>query len=117
MLALLLLCCPTHHVLTDHVDVCELNHIVTPSGQSTYWVWWRLHEHEGHTDYYVADWRRKCDVPRPTNGVQVFWDSGAKVTRRVISRVQDETWSTFDREVFDRKRLPPERRRRLRSGS
>jgi len=115
---LLLWFVPGDRVAVDHVDVCELNHVVLVPGapHNAYWVWWRLHEVDGHTDYYVADWRIESDVPAPIEGVQEFWDSRSKLMRRVISQVQEETWSTFDREAHDRRRLPVERRQRLRDG-
>lgn len=105
-----------HPPVEDRVAVAELNHVLCPvngTEQGVYWVWWRWQTVDGREGYYVADWRREVDVPRPTNGVQEWLDKG-RVRRRVVSRVFRETWTQYDREEEDRKRLPEYRRRKLR---
>jgi hypothetical protein len=117
-IATLLAFLPLDEIILDSVDVVELNHVICPTNgneQGAYWVWWRWQVVDGTADYYVADWRRYSDVPRPKDGVQEFWDSKAKVKRRIESKVFCETWTFYDRESEDRKRLPESRRRKLRS--
>lgn len=109
---------PSPEVVTDTVAISELNHVCCPETgaiRESYWVWWRWQRVEGVTDYYVADWIRLSECPRPENGVQEFWDKKAKVKRRIESRVFVETWSNYDRESEDRKRLPENMRRKLTS--
>jgi hypothetical protein len=116
--ALILSFLPLEETALDAVDIVELNHVICPTNgneQGVYWVWWRWQVVDGLADYYVADWRRFADVPRPKDGVQEFWDSKAKVKRRIESKVFSETWTFYDRESEDRKRLPESRRRKLRS--
>jgi len=115
-IALALLAFTPGPVAIDQVDIVELNHVICPtdgSEQGVYWVWWRWQSVDGLADYYVADWRRVTDVPRPTDGVQEFWDGKAKRRRRVESRVSIETWCFYDRESEDRKRLPESRRKKF----
>jgi len=103
-------------VAIDHVEIAELNHVICQfdgSEQGVFWVWWRWQTVDGLADYYVADWRRLADAPRPTGGAQEFWDAKAKLRRRVESRVSIETWCFYDRESEDRKRLPESRRKKL----
>lgn len=108
-------------VYIDYVDIVELNHVICPTNgneQGVYWVWWRWQTVDGVSDYYVADWRRQADVPRPTTGtncVQEFWDNKARVSRRIESCLFAESWTFYDRESEDRKRLPESRRRKLRA--
>lgn len=100
----------------DRVDIVELNHVICPvngNEQGVYWIWWRWQIVDGVGDYYVADWRRMADSPRPKDGVQEFWDSKARVKWRVESKVFCETWTFYDRESEDRKRLPESKRRKL----
>ena len=117
MIWLLLLSLLPPPVLHDSVDIAELNHVCCPTNgneQGAYWVWWRWQTVDGISDYYVADWRRQTDAPRPREGVQEFWDAKFKVNRVVTSKVLCETWTSYDRESEDRKRLPESRRHKLR---
>jgi hypothetical protein len=107
---------PHDKSVLDSVEIAELNHVICPTNgneQGVYWVWWRWQVVDGVAGYYVADWRRHVDVPRPTDGIQQFWDSKTRVNRRIESKVFSETWTYYDRETEDRKRLPEYRRRKL----
>lgn len=103
-------------VCVDSVEIAELNHVLCPLGnneQGCYWIWWKWQTVDGVADYYVSDWRRWCDAPAPQLGVQEFWDSKTKVNRKVHSRIYVETWTFYDKETHDRKRLPEASRRKL----
>lgn len=113
-LAVLMLLC--YEPLTYTVDVCELNHIRFGVGQPvvSYWVWldWDWHYEHGY-DYYVRDWRCEAEVPHPIRGVQEWQDKRTKRRLRVASRIFTESWTTYDREIEDRKRVAEQDRRRF----
>jgi hypothetical protein len=107
---------PHDNTVVDSVEIAELNHVICPTNgneQGAYWVWWRWQTVDGVSDYYVADWRRVADAPMPRKGVQEFWDGKTKRNRRIESKVFSETWTYYDRETEDRKRLPEYRRQKL----
>ena len=96
----------------DRCDVVEVNHIYdqqTGFIAGSFYIWWELKD----GGYSVRDWRAAKDVHRPVNGVQEFWDSKSKVRRRIESKVFTETFTWYDRESEDRKRLPESKRRKL----
>lgn len=130
------------HVVLDRVDVVELNHVICPTNgneQGVYWIWWKWQTVNGYADYYVVDWRRQVEVPRrdsdrkywdqvpsrdqrgipssdiaiPGDGAQEWYDTKTKTHRRVESFIFKETWTFYDLEERDAKRLPASQRAKL----
>ena len=100
----------------DHVAIAELNHVFHRDGsyQASYWLWWRWEYHlTGEYDYYVADWRPFGEVPWPEQGAQEWYDARTKTRRRVVSTLTRESWTRYDKEVEDKRRLPEAERRKL----
>ena len=96
------------------MDLIDCNHVVDQAGQIRLdqVVLWSLEDHGHGWDYYVVAWRlaKDCGPLERLGGQWRIWFDG----RWVVARVNGiETWSSSDVEVDDRRRLPPELRRRL----
>lgn len=111
---------PPENVVTDHVDVIEINHFYDEQGklvfdQVLYFDWspaesrynvraWRLLKSPGHVPQ--KDWQRG-------DYVATFYDGD--VLREIRAQTVRETWTQYDPELAEREFLPKERRRELRS--
>lgn len=113
MIALFLLSLIPNPVVVDEVAVIERNQVYNQtSGELTgdYVIFWEFRDNEMR----VREWR--CTREVGTLGkVLEFWDSKAKVNRRIEGRVYVETQTWYDKETNDRQYLPEARRRKLRS--
>ena len=114
---------PADNVTQDTVGVIELNHFYdkeTAEHIFDQYIYWDFDTHRRFGGYhYVVDWRLATDkknmLPRRAVGVgfiQTFWDKDK--LREVKSISFSETWSTYDRELVERDRLPKRERRGLR---
>jgi len=109
---------PLTPTVCDNVDAIELNHVYDGRGrlmlrQLIFWDW-----DERSARRHVIAWRLwKPGQPTPLRNAAdvgytlVFRDG--KVLRRVRARVYRETWTQFDPEIDDRRRLSEDRRRGL----
>lgn len=99
------------YIPEDRVDVCELNHVYNKDGKHTFsqWIFWSwCWHHHGHV---VVDWKWAHDSQTmPRRWVMV--KEGEK-TCVVRARSWRETWSQYDREIYDRRRVPQHERRGL----
>jgi hypothetical protein len=101
---------PTDIVVSEQVDVAEINHFYDDKGRHVFdqvifydWI--------GFT-HMVRDWRLiKSESQRPVNGKMLFYDQ--ETLRKITASSQRETWTQHDPELAERERLPKERRRLL----
>jgi hypothetical protein len=111
---------PPEYVVTDRVDVIEINHFYDEHGklvfdQILYYEWsaaqsrynvraWRLLKSPAQVPQ--RDWQRGDFVAR-------FYDGDA--LREVRAATMRESWTQYDPELIEREYLPKEQRRELRS--
>ena len=109
------------------VAVIELNHVHhnnwEPSfDQLIFWEWGRCYDwqaDETNWSHHVMCWRIVKPgeyTLRKEKGkwVVIFWEkgpNGGSLLRRVVAVSYRETYSNYDREVYERKRLPQRFRR------
>ena len=104
--------------MEHQADVVEVNHYFDARGelvfdQIIFWEWW-----ETPGTFHVVAWRF---VKHPAHIPLRDWSHGGyvirfydgNVLREVRAPVMWETWTQYDPEVRDRRRLPPNRRRGL----
>jgi len=93
------------------VDVVEWNTVYDSSCRESLKqvVLWRYREWNETWTYHVVAWRMadKCFGPERLHGKWVLWFDGQLVT----AKMQIETHSFYDPEVFDRNRLPTSERK------
>ena len=96
-------------VVTDRVDLLEVNHFYDANGEPvfTQFIWWDYNRAENRYD--VRAW--KLDKGEPQQGGTVtWWDGGV---RRVVAGQRRETFTQFDPELTAREVLSTDRRRGL----
>ena len=109
---------PATPTVNDLVDVIELNHVYDGDGQRVlsqyiFWDW-----HECSARHHVVAWRLwKSGQPHPVRdwphgGYTLVFHDG-QVMRIVRAKHYHETWTQFDPEIDDRRRLSQDRRRKL----
>lgn len=102
---------PAPGPVEDRVDLIEVNHVYNAKGehvfdQAIYYEW-----SSRHSCYQVRDWRLlKDDSQIPVRNwsrgdFQAVWKDGS-VFRCVRTPIVRESWTQYDPEVRDRKRLP-----------
>ena len=110
IILLLLSILPYETIISEQVDVVEVNHFYDEKGRHVFdqviFYDWKCNYHE------LADWRLiKNESQRPVNGRMLFYDQDT--LRKITARTQRETWTQYDPELAERERLPKERRRLL----
>lgn len=113
---------PPESVVTDRVDVIEINHFYDEHGklvfdQVLYFEW-----SPSESRYNVRAWRL---LKSPAQLPQRDWERGDYVAtfydgdalREIRATSVRETWTQYDPELAEREHLPKERRRELRSHS
>lgn len=110
--ALLLTILPLGEPITERVDRIEVNHYQDETGkeigpaQAIVWRW-----NPATCEYEVrAWWMVKCESDMPSRDMLRF---DGRTMRRIKTNSVIETWSNYDREVEERKRLPVDQRRGL----
>ena len=109
---------PYAPVISDRVDLVEVNHCYNKQGdfqfdQVIYWQWC-----DETDEYHVAAWRwlKSTDqVPQPDwkrGGYVALWHDG-DLLRQVRTEKVWETWTCYDPELHDRLAVPQHRRRGL----
>lgn len=111
-------------LLTDRVDVVEINHVHDFDGRPTidqliFWRW-----SPDASEFEVIDWRLlKTPLQRPLRRFgsdDRFWsvwtDPAGAQMRQVWAGSVRETWTLYDPEVRARKQLSQKDRRKLRQG-
>jgi hypothetical protein len=111
---------PPESVVTDHVDVIEVNHFFDEHGklvfdQVLYYDW-----SAAESRYHVRAWRllkSPAQIPQKDwqrgDYVATFYDGDA--LREIRAKSMRESWTQYDPELVEREALPKERRRELRS--
>jgi hypothetical protein len=103
-------------VLTDKVDLIEINHCYDEKGQLVFdqllfYDWCPATAH-----YNVRDWRllkTPLQLPRrsyETGGFVAVWRDGTTM-RKVYAETIRETWTQYDPEILEQQFLPKEQRR------
>ncbi len=111
---------PQTPTVRDEVDIIELNHVYDGDGQLVlrqliFWEW-----RPQAARHHVVAWRLwKVGEPRPLRdwprgGYTLLFHDG-QILRCVRAEVFRETWTQFDREISDRRRLSQDGRRGLSS--
>jgi hypothetical protein len=100
----------------DHVDAIELNHFYDTKGHLVYDQVVFRHWHKSTGRFHVRQWTLIDDrdpiSKRPIKNEQTgvysveYFDTDAKTTRKVVSRVFRESWTQTDPEREDKKALP-----------
>lgn len=123
-LTLALAIIPSDCELIDRCDWIELNHVFREDWDHEIfcqWIFWRVNR-EGYSE--VIDWR----MAKEGEAAQRIWRNGCpsgwrlqivdcgKLRRIEASSVQ-ETTGNYDPELWDRKYLPQEKRRRLKAAA
>ncbi len=114
---------PNDLVLVDHVDVIELNHFHDDQGRPVFdqYIFYRLNKHESRLE--VCDWKMSKSVNQKPirdhqrGGYSATWidpQTGSEL-RTVTCDSYFESFTQFDPELFDREKLPKEKRNPLKS--
>jgi len=96
------------------VDRVELNHLVTPTGETslTQIIFWESLCHHGRHGSHAQEWRsvapEQVSVTRGELTIVRFVHSGKRYA--IAARVFRETWTTRDPELDDRHKFPIEMR-------
>ncbi len=115
---LLLATIPHSPIVTDRIDLIEVNHVLDGMGclvfdQVIFWEW---SQHKGRHD--VQAWRLlKCPGQFPrrdyrTGDYAATWDD-EETHREVRAATFRESWTQWDPELLERGRLAKERRKEL----
>ena len=111
---------PPETVVSDHVDVIEINHFYDEHGklvfdQVLYYDW-----SPSQSRYNVRAWRllkSPAQIPQQDydrgDWVARFYDGDA--LREIRATTVRESWTQYDPELVEREFLPKERRRELRT--
>jgi hypothetical protein len=111
---------PPEHIVSDHVDVIEINHFYDEHGklvfdQVLYYDW-----SPAQSRYNVRAWRLlKTPAQIPRRDVErgdyvATWYDGESM-RQIRATTVRESWTQYDPELVEREHLPKERRKELRN--
>lgn len=117
--ALLLAAIPHSDVVTEAVDLIEVNHFFDEQGRKVYdqVLFWDWNDWQG--EYEVVAWRMlKTERQRPRREGKIFitkWmdTQEGDVWRCVMAKAFRETWTQHDPELREREKLSKEKRRGL----
>lgn len=109
---------PQSEVITEAVDVIEVNHFHDNFGRKIFSQVVFFDFDSAKSQHVVVDWRMmKANEQRPRRVGEMFvarWrDFQDNVTRQVYATSFRETWTQVDTEMENREILPSEKRRKL----
>lgn len=112
---------PPEDIVSQRVDLIEINHFFDEEGlpKSDQIIFYEWSEERARFD--VVDYRRKTSAKQnpcfidSQKGYLVIWhDTGKpKVLRQIHARNVIESWTQFDPEMVERRKLPKDKRSEL----